>query len=91
MHDLILANQIMAEIKKVAKEKGIGNIKTVKLEMGSVALSHNNLPEHMDEIDPGNIQFLLEKLAENSGLGKAIFDIKKIPGSTWKIREIEGL
>lgn len=89
MHDLILAQQIIKEIQRVAKEKGIDKIKKVGIEIGSVALAHDNLPEHIDEIDPGNIKFLLEKLAQNSGLDKAIFDIKKIPGNSWKILEIK--
>jgi len=91
MHDLLLAQQILNEIQRVAKKRRIGNIKSVSLEIGSVALSHGNLPEHIDEIDPGNIQFLLENMSANNGLDKAVFNIKKIPGDRWKILDIEAL
>lgn len=88
MHDIILAKQIIDEISKIAKARKFDNIKSVSLEIGSVALAHNNLPEHIDEIDPGNLEFILENMASKYGLGKAKFDIKKISGDNWKILEI---
>ncbi len=91
MHDIILANQIISEISRIAKAGKLDNIKSVNLEIGSVALAHNSLPEHIDEIDPGNLKFILENMASKYGLGKAKFDIKKISGSSWKIVNIDTL
>ncbi len=88
MHDVILAKQIIDEISKVAKARKLDNIKSVNLEIGSVALSHDGMPEHIDEIDPGSLGLILETMAPKYGLGKAKFDIKKIPGDNWKILEI---
>ena len=88
MHDIILANQIIAEIKKVAKERGIGKIKKVKLEIGSVALAHDGFPEHADDINVDNLKFLLESIVPKYGLNKVIFDIKKSAGDSWRILEI---
>lgn len=89
MHDILLAKQIITEISKIAKARKLDNIKSVNLEIGSVALAHNNLPEHIDEIDSSNLKFILENMAPEYGLEKAKLDIKKIPGDSWKIREIE--
>lgn len=91
MHDLILAKQIINEITRVAKDRGIGKIKKVTLGIGAVALAHDGFPEHADEIDPGNLKFLLESLAQNSGLDEALFEIEKTSGCNWKILEIESI
>lgn len=89
MHDIILAKQIIGEISKIAKVRKLDSIKSVNLEIGSVALAHDSLPEHIDEIDPGNLKFILENMASKYGLEKVKFDIKKIPGDNWKILEIK--
>src|SRR4030042_5928264 len=88
MHEVLLANQIISEISRIAKAGKLDNIKSVNLEIGSVALAHDSLPGHIDEIDPGNLKFILENVASKYGLEKTKFDIKKIPGNSWKIREI---
>ncbi len=88
MHDFLLAKQIIDEVIKIAKAKKLGNIESVSLEIGSVALAHDNLPEHTDDTDPSNLKFILENMAPKYGLNKVKFDIKKIPGDSWKIREI---
>lgn len=92
MHDVLLAKQIFDELIKIAKDRKFDKIKSVKLEIGSVAFSHNDTNDtekHIEEINPGNIQFILESLAPKNGLGEVKFDIKKIPGDSWKILEIE--
>lgn len=89
MHDLILANQIIKEIQRVAKERGIGKIKSVSLEIGTNSLSHEDLAEHADEVNLDNLKFSLKSIAPKYGLDKAIFDIRKVPGNNWKILDIE--
>ncbi len=88
MHDIILANQIITEIKKIVKKKRINKIKKVELVIGSVALTHSGFSEHADDINIDNLKFLLENLAQNNGLEKVKFNIKKIPGDSWKILKI---
>lgn len=70
MHDILLAKQIIDEISKIAKARKLDSIKLVNLEIGSVALAHGNLPEHIDEIDPGNLKFILENMSSKYGLDK---------------------
>jgi Zn finger protein HypA/HybF involved in hydrogenase expression len=89
MHDIILAKEIIDEVLRITKEKKLNGIKGVKLEIGSVALSHDGLGEHTDDVSPENLKFILENLSGKSGLNKAKFDIKKIPGSIWRIRNIK--
>lgn len=89
MHDWILAKEIIEEVLKTAKEKNLANVKNVKLEIGSVALTHDNFPEHAEEINLDNLEFGLKNLAKNTALKNAKFDVKKVSGESWKITNIE--
>lgn len=89
MHDWILAKQIIEEIAKVAKEKKMTNIKSVNLEIGSIVLAHDDMPEHAEDINLGNLEFGLKSIAPKYGLDKAKFDIEKVAGDSWKITNIE--
>lgn len=89
MHDLMLAKEILEEIAKVASEKKLADIKNVNLEIGSIALAHDGMPEHTEDIDLENLRFSLESIAPKYGLDKAKFSIKKTTGNSWKITQIE--
>ena len=90
IHDFILAKQIIETLRDIVQEKKIARIKSVKLEIGSVSLSHDGMPEHADEITPGNLAFGLESLAKGTALEGAAFDVRKVAGDSWKIVDIEG-
>lgn len=89
VHDFMLAKEIIAELEKIAAEKKIGKIKKVYLEIGSVSLAHDGMPEHTDEISLENLKFALKSLAKSPVLAGTDFEIKKIPGENWQITEIE--
>ena len=89
MHDFLLAKEIIEEIAKVANERKLVNVKSVSLEIGSISLSHDNLPEHTEDINLDNLRFGLKSIAPKYGLDKAKFDIKKVAGDSWKITDIE--
>jgi Zn finger protein HypA/HybF involved in hydrogenase expression len=89
MHDFLLAKQIIEELKKIIKEKNIQNVKRVFLEIGSISMSHDGHPEHLEEINPANLKFGLESLSLKNSLKGIDFKIKKIKGGDWKITRIE--
>jgi Zn finger protein HypA/HybF involved in hydrogenase expression len=89
MHDFLLAKQIVDKILSIAKERNLSDIKGVTLEIGSVTLGHDNIPEHAEDIGLENLEFGIKNLVKNTALEKANFNIKKIPGNDWKIAEIE--
>lgn len=89
MHDFLLAKEIIEEISKVAKERNLVNIKSVSLEIGSIALAHDGMSEHLENIDLNNLKFGLKNIAPKYGLDKANFSIKKTAGDSWKITDIE--
>jgi Zn finger protein HypA/HybF involved in hydrogenase expression len=89
MHDLMLAKEIIDEITKIAEEKKLTGIKNVRLEIGSVALAHDGIEEHSEDIDIENLRFHLDNIALIKGLNGTHFEIKKIPGENWKIAGIE--
>lgn len=89
MHDFLLAKEIIEEVAKVASEKKLADIKNINLEIGSIALAHDGMPEHTEDADLENLRFFLEGMAPKYGLDKANFDIKKTAGDDWKITDIE--
>lgn len=89
MHDFLLAKEIVEEISKVASERKLADVKSVNLEIGSIALVHDGLPEHTEDIDLGNLRFSLESIASKYGLNKVKFNIEKTTGDNWKIMDIE--
>lgn len=89
MHDWILAKQIIDKILEITKEKKLGNIRKVNLEIGSVSMAHDDFSEHAEEINLENLQFGLESIAKDTKLKNAKFNIKKIAGDSWKIMDIE--
>jgi Zn finger protein HypA/HybF involved in hydrogenase expression len=89
MHDFLLAKRIIEELKKIIRDKGFKNIKSVSLEIGSISMSHDGHPEHPEEIDLDNLRFGLESLVKNEKMGEIGFKIKKVPGDDWKITDLE--
>lgn len=89
MHDFLLAKQIIDKILDIAKEKKMKNISRVVLEIGSVSLSHDGFPEHVEDISVENLKFGLKNVAKNTILENANFTIKKVRGEDWKIADIE--
>ena len=89
MHDLLLAKQIIERVLEIAKERNLSDIKSVTLEIGSITLGHNDIPEHTEDISIENLEFGIKNLAKNTALSKAKFNIKKVSGKDWKISEIE--
>jgi Zn finger protein HypA/HybF involved in hydrogenase expression len=89
MHDFLLAKEIIDEILKIAKDKNIVNIESVKIEIGSVELSHDNFPEHTEDISLENLQFGLKNIAKDTLLKDTKFDIKKVKGNSWQIINID--
>lgn len=85
----MLAKEIIEELEKIIQEKGLNKPKNVRLEIGSIALSHDDMPEHAEDISIENLTFGLESIAKNTLLEGVRFDIKKVPGKNWKITEIE--
>lgn len=92
MHDFLLAKEIIDETLKIAaKNPGFSGseIKSVDVEIGTIALAHDGAPEHAEDIDIGNLKFGLESIAKNTSLKDAKFNIKKIGGDNWKITNIK--
>jgi Zn finger protein HypA/HybF involved in hydrogenase expression len=89
MHDFLLAKDIIGELEKIVQEKGLNKPKKVKLEIGSIVLAHDGMPEHMEDISLENLEFGLESIAKNTALEGIRFDIKKVKGENWKITDIE--
>lgn len=89
MHDWLLSKQIVEKLLDIAKERNLSDIKSVTLEIGSITLGHDNIPEHTEDISIENLEFGIKSLVKNTALDKANFKIKKVPGQDWKIVEIE--
>ncbi len=89
MHDFFLAKEIIGKVMEVAQEKKLKKISAVRLEIGSIAFSHDGMPDHAEEINMENLQFGLESLAKNTVLEGARFEIKRAGGDVWRIESIE--
>lgn len=89
MHDFILAKEIIDELKVIMQEKKIDKIKSVDLEIGMISLAHDGHPEHAEDISVENLEFGLSIIAKNTSLEKVKFNIKKIVGEHWQIKNIE--
>jgi Zn finger protein HypA/HybF involved in hydrogenase expression len=89
LHDFLLAKQIVDKLLDIAKERNLSDIKSVTLEIGSIALGHDNIPEHTEEISIENLEFGIKSLTKGTILDEANFVIKRAEGSDWKIINIE--
>lgn len=88
MHDFFLAKEIVDKLLEIGQEKKLEKISNVSLEIGSIALAHDDLPEHLEDISIENLEFGLKSIARNTILENTTFDIKKVPGESWKIINI---
>jgi Zn finger protein HypA/HybF involved in hydrogenase expression len=88
MHDFLIAKEIFDEVEKISKEKKLKNIKRVDLEVGVVALAHDGLPEHEEDVSVENLQFGLESVSKGTSLDGIEFSIKKTNDNNWKITNI---
>ena len=89
MHDFLLAKEILDEVKKIVQKKGLNKPKIVSIEIGSIVLAHDNMPEHIEDVSLENLKFGLESIAKNTALEGVNFKIKKVTGENWKITDIE--
>ncbi|MFA6160427.1 MAG: hypothetical protein WC678_05080 [Parcubacteria group bacterium] len=89
MHDFLLAKEIIDELKIITQEKKIGNIRSVNVEIGTIALAHDGFPEHTEDISLENLQFGLESIAKNTEFKDVKFNIKKVAGENWRITDVE--
>ncbi|MDO9230859.1 MAG: hypothetical protein Q7U36_00035 [bacterium] len=89
MHDFLLAKEIIDELKIIAQEKKLENIRSVNIEIGTIALAHDGFEEHTEDISLENLQFGLESIAKNTGFEGVKFNIKKIAGENWRITDVE--
>ena len=89
VHDFLLAKEIIDEVLKIAAEKKISGIKSVDLEIGTIALAHDGFAEHAEDISIENLRFGLESIAKNTILKETKFNIKKAGGRNWRIVNIK--
>lgn len=89
MHDFLLAKEIIDETLKEIESRGLKGVKKVNLEIGSIALAHDDLPEHTDDVSLENLEFGLRSIAKNTVLENADFSINKVKSDNWKIVSID--
>ena len=89
MHDFLLAKEIIQELEQIVQKKGLNKPKSVDIEIGSITLTHDGIPEHAQEINLENLKFGLKSIAKNTILKDTLFKIKKTKGDDWKIVNIE--
>ncbi|MDO8529381.1 MAG: hypothetical protein Q7S18_01805 [bacterium] len=85
----MLAKEIIDEILKIVQEKKLANIKSATLELGSIALSHDNFPKHLEDTNINNLIFALKNISKNSILKNTKFRIHQVSGDNWKVKSIE--
>lgn len=84
----MLAKEIVDTLLSAAREKNLAKIDSVDLEIGSIALAHDDLPEHMEDISIENLEFGLKSIARGTILENTAFNIKKVAGENWRIVNI---
>jgi Zn finger protein HypA/HybF involved in hydrogenase expression len=89
MHDFLLAKEIVDETLRIAEMKKLSEVKAVDVEIGTIALAHDGMAEHAEDIDINNLKFGLENIAKNTILKNTRFSIKKVVGNNWKITNIK--
>ncbi|MDD5396471.1 MAG: hypothetical protein PHW24_00230 [Candidatus Moranbacteria bacterium] len=90
MHDFMLAKEIVDDIMKIVKSEKLSQIEHVNLEIGQIALAHDGLDEHVEDISIENLKFGIKNIAKGTILEKTKFNIKTIQGNHWHLTEIEG-
>ena len=88
MHDFLLAKEIVDKVLEIMEEKGLKEIVKVQIEIGEIALAHDDFPEHIEDINLENLEFGLKSIAEKTVLKEVEFELKKTEGENWKIVDI---
>jgi Zn finger protein HypA/HybF involved in hydrogenase expression len=89
MHDFLLAKEIMEALKKIALNKRIIEAKSVNIEIGTISMSHDGHPEHLEDINLENLEFGLRSLAKGTSYENTKFIFNQTEGNNWKITNIE--
>lgn len=89
MHDLLAAKEILNSALAIAKEKGLKKIIGVIIELGQNKYAHGD-HEHIEEINPENLEFNLRLFAKNTIAENAEFTVKKSDKPDMVIKEING-
>ncbi len=88
MHDFLLAKEIVDEAAAIAKEKKVDAVKSVDIEIGTISLAHDGLPEHTEDVSLENLEFGLQTISKNTILENTKFNLKKVEGENWKLTNI---
>ena len=59
------------------------------MEVGSIALAHDGLPEHTEDISLENLKFGLKNITKGTALEGVQFSLQKVAGENWKITNFE--
>ncbi|MBU4000104.1 hypothetical protein KKG29_02925, partial [Patescibacteria group bacterium] len=65
MHDLLAAKEIINEIIENANKNNLKKVSKVVIELGQKKYAHGG-HEHMEKINPENLEFNLNLLAKNT-------------------------
>ena len=90
MHDFLLAKEIIDEVLAIVRKNGLSKVSNVSVNIGRIALAHDGFDEHIEDVDIDNLRFGLEKIASNTPLEDAAFDINKVQGHHWELTSIDG-
>lgn len=88
MHDFLLAKEIIEEVSAITEEKKLDAVKSVDIEIGTIALAHDGLPEHAEDVSLENLEFGLQTISKNTILENTKFNLKKVEGGDWKLTNI---
>lgn len=88
MHDFLIAKDIINEVVNTIIKKGLKGVSCVELEIGSIAVAHDDLPEHAEDVNLENLEFGLQSIAKDTILEGVDFSVEKVDGDSWKIKNI---
>jgi Zn finger protein HypA/HybF involved in hydrogenase expression len=89
MHDLLAAKEIIDEVVENANKNNLKKISKVVIELGQKKYAHGD-HEHIEDINPENLEFNLKLFAKNTVAENARFVIKKSDIPDILVKEIEG-
>ena len=89
MHDFLLAKEIIDELKVIVQEKKLEKIRSVNVEIGTIALAHDGFEEHTEDISLENLEFGLRSIAKDTEFEGTKFNIQKVAGENWRITDVE--
>lgn len=89
MHDLLAAKEIIDEAIKNADKNKFKKVSKIVIELGQKKYAHGG-HEHIEEINPENLEFNLKLFAKNTIAENAEFIIRKSDKPDVIVKEIEG-